>query len=267
MKTRLLIVGYGNMARAILKGFAKNASKLTSYYDVEVTGRNAMQFHYSFLQALPFEVRYSSTDDIIDIDQDTIVLLTIKPHALGSYRYEGKASAVLSVLAGVSVEDLAKHIDSQAYVRCMPNIAARYGLSATTMYTPHYPLLQRRDIRELLRFLGNIVEVSSESLIDASLATNGSSLAFLSMVAQALVSAGVREGLSVNQASELVEQSFKGFAQLLEEQNPQEIIDSICTPGGATIAGLSVLEEKAFKGILMQACHIAVRKGRTKFRK
>ncbi|CAM2872041.1 pyrroline-5-carboxylate reductase dimerization domain-containing protein [Helicobacter felis] len=459
MKTRLLIVGYGNMARAILKGFAKNASKLQDHH-IQITGRDPEKIR-PFLETLPLEVEivpahkhvekyceevesanaqryeiqeyavggpygwgklvpeatcesgYRSVNDV-NVEK-AVVLLTMKPHALESFSYQGTALLVLSVLAGVSVDALKERIKSHAYVRCMPNVAAEYGLSATsyyvdTAYHPKYLKVQdhdsynkpneqeedfewlsewlsrkfphdflegvgyllgidpsmvdvdafvsntidkvmgevknnfpeasktcaefeeyvlnhmhslnnvafeselqsylkkqhqhvvrwikkayksilanydqnydlrrqliyrhREDLKKqissyaqtILECFGSCVEVQSEALIDASLATNGSSLAFLSMAAQALVSAGVREGLSVDQASELVEQSFKGFAQLLQESDPQEIIDSICTPGGATIAGLSVLEEKAFKGILMQACHIAVRKGRTKFK-
>ncbi|WP_104733560.1 pyrroline-5-carboxylate reductase [Helicobacter felis] len=391
MKTRLLIVGYGNMARAILKGFAKNAPRLQNYH-IQITGRNPEKIR-PFLDTLPLEVeivplrmrgehykeKVNPTDTpsyynaniggyagwiepalsvstgyrlVADVDvEQAVVLLAMKPHALESFSYQGTALLVLSVLAGVDIQALKECVKSHVYVRCMPNVAASYGLSATTYYVdsaynPRYVyardcyghqilngnpiedqewkrewfsseflyleeecepdvndqskpfnrlmsvkkayMLQQKPIdcsdddiaehqehlkrqinpyvREILKCFGSCVEVQSEALIDASLATNGSSLAFLSMAAQALVSAGVREGLSVNQASELVEQSFKGFAQLLQESDPQEIIDSICTPGGATIAGLSVLEEKAFKGILMQACHIAVRKGRTKFK-
>ncbi|WP_104625620.1 pyrroline-5-carboxylate reductase dimerization domain-containing protein [Helicobacter felis] len=449
MKTRLLIVGYGNMARAILKGFAKNASKLQDHH-IQITGRDPEKIR-PFLETLPLEVeivplrmrgehykeKVNPTDTpsyynaniggyagwiepalsvsagyrlVADVNiEKAIVLLAIKPHALKNFTYQGTALLVLSVLAGVDIQALKECVKSHAYVRCMPNVAASYGLSATTYYVdsaynpryvgdrdlvedeewrykwlfsqfPHDFLLEdvkpdsvhgyinrivnlfaknavrpetylefeqqvlnhlQNDgkpnwdgqgisytygygfdgvscdvkleellayvqnqperfnklvkkvylsnfirnqctliakhqehlksqinpyVREILKCFGSCVEVQSEALIDASLATNGSSLAFLSMVAQGLMSAGVQEGLSVDQASELVEQSFKGFAKLLEEQSPQEIIDSICTPGGATIAGLSVLEEKAFKGILMQACHIAVRKGRTKFK-
>ncbi|MFC3848479.1 pyrroline-5-carboxylate reductase dimerization domain-containing protein [Helicobacter baculiformis] len=448
VKTRLLIVGYGNMARAILKGFAKNVSKLKNY-QIQITGRDPEKIR-SFLKKLPFEVeilspqmyakQYTEVEPVsantpsydvniegyrgsivpasvsksgyrlvVNMDvEKAVVLLTIKPHALKSFNYQGSALLVLSALAGVSVHTLKECIESHAYVRCMPNIAASYGLSATSYYvettynpryatvlscqyeeewrykwlssefphdflllgikpdpdlarmhecvreivreiartrqgypTTHHELKQQvldysqryleqgqkpgfysssygrfscnleefqayvkdhherfaklikevyisnfaRDremlvakhqahlksqvsayVREILKCFGGCVEVQSESLIDASLATNGSSLAFLSMVAQGLISAGVREGLSVKQASSLVKQSFKGFAKLLvEEQSPQAIIDSICTPGGATIAGLSVLEDKAFKGALMQACHAAVKKGRTKF--
>ncbi|WP_233710895.1 pyrroline-5-carboxylate reductase [Helicobacter salomonis] len=269
MKTRLLIVGYGRMAQAMLRGFAQNAHKLESY-QIQITGRNPNKVH-DFLKSLPLEMETLPPSHTLDIDNAN-VLLAVKPYALGNFSYKGRACMVLSVLAGVGVDTLKEHLESSVYVRCMPNIAAQHHLSATSMYVdfscllkmPHESEHIKQQAHTLLECLGSVVEVAQENLIDASLATSGSSLAFLSMVAQALVSAGVREGLSVDQASSLVKQSFKGFAKLLEEQSPQEIIDSICTPGGATITGLSVLEEKAFKGILMQACHAAVRKGRTK---
>ncbi|WP_162982664.1 pyrroline-5-carboxylate reductase [Helicobacter vulpis] len=259
MKTRLLVVGYGRMAEAMLRGFAIHAPKLESYA-LQITGRNPEKIR-SFLERLPLAVEILPPTPILDIDHAT-VLLAIKPYALESFEYKGVASLVLSVLAGVSVGKLAKCLKSDAYARCMPNIASSYALSSTTLYAPCAVPIKAR-ARALLECLGAVVEVSSEQLIDASLATNGSALAFLGMMAQGLVNAGVREGLSHDQAVMLVAQSFKGFTQLLQEKAPQEIIDSICTPGGATIAGLSVLEEKAFKGIIMRACHAVVKKGRT----
>nr|WP_235852958.1 pyrroline-5-carboxylate reductase dimerization domain-containing protein [Helicobacter labacensis] len=227
MKTRLLVVGYGRMAQAMLRGFATHAPKLESFC-IQITGRDPKKIR-PFVQDLPLEVAILPPTPTLDIE-DAIVLLAMKPYGLESFKYSGMASLVLSVLAGVSVGKLAGHIKSQAYARCMPNIAASYALSSTSLYAPCATPARDR-ARALLECLGGVVEVSSEALIDASLATNGSALAFLSMVAQGLVGAGVREGLGYDQAFELVTQSFNGFARLLRENTPQEIINAICTPG------------------------------------
>ncbi|GMT38325.1 Pyrroline-5-carboxylate reductase ProC [Helicobacter bizzozeronii] len=254
----LIVVGYGRMAQALLKGLAQNTSRLENY-QLQITGRNPEKI-LPFLQSLPIEVEILPPHGKKIEVQDSIVLLAIKPYGLKSLRYEGGAHMVISLLAGVGVPSLQAHLQSAHYVRCMPNIAAAHALSATTMYAPS---TQKDEARIILECLGQVVEVESEALLDASLATNGSVLAFLGMGAQGLISAGVCAGLSQEQSSKLVAQSFTGFAKLLETHSPQEIIEAITTPGGATIAGISVLEQKAFKGILMQACQATIEKGRT----
>lgn len=66
--------------------------------------------------------------------QDKILLLCVKPYALANFSYIGQAKSVYSVLAGVSIEQIATHICATSYVRLMPNIAALHRLSATTAF-------------------------------------------------------------------------------------------------------------------------------------
>ncbi len=106
------------------------------------------------------------------------------------------------------------------------------------------------------------MRVGNEKLVDASIATNGSALAFLSLVASSLKDAGIREGLNARDSLELVKMSFKGFAKLLEKERPEMIIEQICTPKGATIEGLSVLEKKGVRGAFIEACQKSVKKMR-----
>ena len=107
-----------------------------------------------------------------------------------------------------------------------------------------------------------MVVVDKEELIDAAIATSGSSPAFIALIAQALIDAGVREGLNCAQSRELVCGMFEGFASLLAESRPQEIIDAIASPAGTTIEGLSVLENRAVRGAIIEAAHQAVLKAR-----
>lgn len=271
----IIIVGYGAMARGIADGLRRIGK-----YHLEMCGRyvsKAQDLIYDLglenAKAIALESSSSNQCDSshntlestqsnalslsIDI-QDKIVFLCVKPYGLSSFRYVGRAKAVYSVLAGVSVATLQSHISAQAYIRLMPNVGANQLVSATAAFCVNADMEQAQEICESF---GSVVFVEDEKLVDASIATSGSSPAFLALIAQALVDSGVRAGLSRKDSLELVGQTFLGVGYLmLEHRTPQEIIDMVTTPGGTTIEGLAVLESSGVRGAIMRACQASVYK-------
>ncbi|PAF49384.1 pyrroline-5-carboxylate reductase [Helicobacter sp. 12S02232-10] len=255
----LLFVGYGNMAKAIALGIAN--SNLKDIYRFEITGRNPQKAQ-KFLEENHLTGEAKIYDPSLGIDVDgKIVILCIKPYALESFKYKGNANSVYSVMAGVNIDTLKQHIISANYVKAMPNVGARYQKSSTAVYMEGNIA---EEAKKIISSFGCAVFVDSESLVDASIATGGSSPAFLALVAQALIDAGVREGLKREDALSLVRTTFEGFSHLLCEQSPDQIISSITSPGGTTIEGLFVLEDRAVRGAFIQACHEAVLKCKKK---
>lgn len=254
----ILIIGYGNMAGAIARG-------LSGTFRLEICGRDVRkakafieQHQLQNAKAIPLESSMPNKPLLIDVE-GKIVLLCIKPYGLSSFCYKGRAKSLYSVLAGVSIATLASFIDSKALIRLMPNIGAQCALSATAVFGVDMDMLEARTICEAF---GSVVFVGSEALIDSSIATSGSASAFLALIAQALIDAGVREGLLRKDSATLVQKTFEGVGALLQNTSPQEIIDTITTPGGTTAEGLSVLESQAVRGALIQACHKSVKKAK-----
>ncbi|BCZ17071.1 Pyrroline-5-carboxylate reductase ProC [Helicobacter sp. NHP19-003] len=256
MTNKILFIGYGQITRAILKGMQGALAGRS----VSIAGKDPSKIAPFLKQERLDFITLQTCDKSIEIT-DSVVFLTLKPHALGAFSYTGQASAILSALAGVSIQFLQAHLQAPHFVRFMPNVAAFLGLSATTYFSPT-PI--PKELTDLLASFGTAVQVDKEELVDASMVTNGSTLAFLSLFTQALIDSGVRAGLPYAQSKELVSQSFKGFSALLATKSPQEISQSICTPAGATIEGLSVLEEKGVRGAIMQACHAIARRYKPK---
>lgn len=260
-KKILLFVGYGSMAQAIACGIS--SGDLRKKYHLKITGRDLTKAQ-TFIDENHLG-NIASTyalnlDGSIDVD-NKIVILCIKPYALQNFKYKGKASSVYSVLAGVDIEILKNHIHSASYAKVMPNVGAKYQKSSTTIYIEGNI---KEEASEIISSFGNAVFVDNEKLVDSSIATGGSSPAFLALIAQSLIDAGVREGLKRSDSIALVRATFDGFAQLFQEQTPDEIIASITSPGGTTIEGLAVLESKAVRGAIIEACHQAVAKSQKK---
>lgn len=284
---RLICVGYGNMARALLAGIIE--SKLFDKYEICIAGRDLHKAqnlcddlartkstddsHTASTDKSPTNDNPPSTpaDDnptrphlkALCIDshtplniQDCEVLLCVKPHALRAFSYFGEAHIAYSVLAGVRIETIAQVLNARNFARIMPNVGALYGKSASCVYV-HSTRSSGTDIesavRRLVESFGNCVMVDSESLIDASIATSGSAPAFLAVVAQSLIDSGIYHGLSYAQSRDLVAQTFSGFAALLEHKSPDEIKIAITSPAGTTARGLAVLEKNGVRGAFIEA--------------
>jgi pyrroline-5-carboxylate reductase len=115
----------------------------------------------------------------------------------------------------------------------------------------------------LFRAVGTVVEVE-EKWMDAVTGLSGSGPAYVLLVLESLIDAGVLVGLPRPIARELVLQTAAGAVRLLQEsgRHPGELKDMITSPGGTTIAALKVLEQGGLRGALMAAVEAATLRSR-----
>ena len=102
---------------------------------------------------------------------------------------------------------------------------------------------------------GGLLDRLPEHLIDAGSAVAGCGPAFADLFMEALADGGVANGLPRAKAQVYAAQMLKGAAALLLEsgQHPGQLKDAVCSPGGTTIAGVRALEQRAFRGAVMEA--------------
>lgn len=292
----LVVVGYGNMAKAILGGLLRQSKDKLGIKNIVIAGRspqtveswltNTMQTYRSeFLHDITYKTSY-------DIECDNrVILLACKPYNLDSFIFHGRAQIVYSVLAGINVHTLCNHIQSYHYALIMPNIGAHYGLSSSAVLWRQNGaksttirevgkvldiMIDNNNIqasqdknahiqKQIISFVssfGNCEFVSNEKELLASIATNGSSPALLGLVAQGLINAGVQQGLKLDVSKRLVQKTFEGVAKLLEDKSPQEIKDLVTSPGGTTAEALLHCDENGVQGIISHALIKAVEKAK-----
>lgn len=261
-----IFIGYGNLAHSMMQGLSKHPTFSNGRF--LIFGRN-------FQKAQDFASKFPNTQAIQSLDevllQNSIIVLCIKPKGIEDLFVPQSCFLLYSVMAGVKIQTLKEYFpQAQNITRAMPNIGASVQKSATSFFF-HSTLENTTQTKEALSIaikltqsFGNATLLDHEDLIDSSIATNGSSPAFLSLVAEALIEAGVREGIPYAQSQELVHSTFEGFTKLLSSYSPQEIKTLVTSPGGTTAEGLAHLENKGFKGILQEAGHKAVLKARGK---
>ncbi|MGH9020423.1 MAG: pyrroline-5-carboxylate reductase [Acidimicrobiales bacterium] len=202
-----------------------------------------------------------------DVDANTGAVLCVKPdHAESVARVLGAlgVTRLLSVVAGLSSARLEAAAGPIAVVRAMPNtpVLVRRGVSAIAGGA-HATSADLEWAESVLGAVGSVVRVSERHL-DAVTGLSGAMPAYVFMVVEALIEAGVHQGLSRSVARDLVVGTLAGSAQLLETTgaSPEELRAQVTSPGGVTAAGLRVLEGRALRAALLDAVAAASERAR-----
>lgn len=193
------------------------------------------------------------------------VLLIVKPQDMSAVLAEVAPSLragqlLISLAAGITTARIAEQVPAGvAVVRVMPNTPALVseGMSAIS---PGAGCTEEHLARteELLAATGRVVRVPEEQQ-DAVTAVSGSGPAYVFLVAEALIDAGVALGLPREVASELTLQTLTGSAKLLREtgETPQDLRAKVTSPNGTTAAALATFESLDLRGTFAAATRAA----------
>ena len=196
------------------------------------------------------------------------VVLAVKPGTTGAAaRAAGDAGCarVLSIAAGVTIAALESALPAGTpVVRAMPNTPALIGAGAAAIAGGSSAgEVDLAWAEEVLGAVGVVVRVD-EPLLDAVTGLSGSGPAYVFLVAEALIDAGVLVGLSRELASTLAVQTLLGSARLLAESTdgPEALRAAVTSPGGTTAAALAVLEDRAVRAAFLGAVRAATERSR-----
>jgi pyrroline-5-carboxylate reductase len=193
-------------------------------------------------------------------------ILAVKPAdaeaACTSVRAAGTVR-VLSIMAGVTLRALESWLGpSTAVVRAMPNTPALVGSGAAAIAGGR--AAGPDDLawaQSVLEAVGTVVTVP-EAALDAVTGLSGSGPAYVFLLAEALIDAGVLVGLTRPVAKQLAVQTLLGSARLLSEtgDEPADLRAAVTSPGGTTAAGLRALEAAGVRHAVLEAVSAATRR-------
>jgi pyrroline-5-carboxylate reductase len=170
---------------------------------------------------------------------------------------------VLSIAAGVTIAALeAALAPGTAVVRAMPNTPALVGVGAAAIAAGSAATEDDLAWAEsLLGAVGIVVRVK-EAQLDAVTGLSGSGPAYVFLVAEALIDAGVLAGLPRDVSSTLAIQTLLGAATLLAQgtDTPEALRAAVTSPGGTTAEGLRTLEQHGVRAALLEAVAAAARR-------
>ncbi len=196
------------------------------------------------------------------------VVLAVKPADIESVcrNLAGTgAKRVLSIAAGVTLGNLQSWCPgSCAVVRAMPNMPALVSSAATAIAGGSRSTRDDVDwAAGIMSSVGLVVEVP-ETLLDAVTGLSGSGPAYVALVAEAMIEAGVLLGLPRSVAGDLVVQTLLGTARMLAEpgQTPAALRAAVTSPAGTTASGLRELEAGGVRSSFIEAVTAATHRSR-----
>ena len=199
--------------------------------------------------------------------ESRIVVLAVKPKQVPEVISEmGDVSGkiLVSVVAGLTVEQLKSYVPDVKIVRVMPNHCCMV-LEGAMGYCDDGTLTdsEREEVAGILGSVGLAVSVS-ESEMDIVTGIAGSSPAFIYLVIDAMADAGVLNGLKRDAAIRLAAQSVLGAAKMVLEtgKHPDVLRDEVCSPGGTTIEGVRELEDRGLRAAMIAAVDVTAEKSR-----
>ena len=157
--------------------------------------------------------------------------------------------------AGLSIEQIRAMAGGRyPVIRMMPNTPVAVGAGMIQYCHAGVAPQALEAWRAAMAPAGRLDEVA-ESLIDAASSVSGCGPAWAYQFIEALADGGVAAGLPRAKAQEYAAQMLLGSARMVLESgaHPGALKDAVCSPGGSTIQGVRVLEERAFRGAVTDA--------------
>lgn len=167
-----------------------------------------------------------------------------------------KRFVLVSMAAGTSIDDIKKMTRMDApVIRISPNTPVAIG-EGIVLYTCSFEVTkeEKQAFNEALSECGLVSEIP-ENLHAIGMTLSGCGPAFADMFVEALSDGAVSCGLPRQMATAIAAQMIAGSGKLLLEsgKHPGELKDAVCSPGGTTIQGVKTLEEKGFRGAVIDA--------------
>ncbi len=199
-------------------------------------------------------------------EANDLVIIAVKPWDVAqvlteiSPAIEGKA--VTSVAAGVSIARICEKLPpGTAVLRVMPNVCASVGLGSAVVTANESGRTMLPTVMDIFRHVGDVMELP-ERLFDAATALHGSGPAYVALFADALIQAGVREGIPRDVARRLVVETIGGTAVLLKDRSAHQVRDEVMTPGGTTAAAFVAMEKAGFVAAVYDGVNAATERAR-----
>ena len=265
MSAKLLVVGGGKMGTALITGLLTRGGWATSdmaVVELDPERRAELASTHQGLVVL-------SAPSADTLAEDGGAVLAVKPDTAEAVcRALGLAGVarILSIVAGLSSQRLEACLPpGSVVIRAMPNTPALVGAGITVISGgSHATAADLAWAQEVLEAVGTVIRLPERQL-DAVTGLSGSGPAYVFLMAESLIEAGVLAGLPRELSRTLVIETILGSAKLMAEtgESPETLRAAVTSPGGTTAAGLRALESRAVRSAYLEAVAAATERSRS----
>lgn len=253
----ICFVGGGNMATALIGGLLKRGFSAAHMRVVEINEECARRLHQDF------GVRTAAELDP-GVHHSEVIVLAVKPQHIRAVAEQLKpllgTRLIISIAAGIRLDDLARWTGTQNIVRAMPNTPALIRSGITGLYAlPQVSETRRHDAQTILASVGKTLWLNKEEMMDAVTAISGSGPAYVFYFIEAMQQAARELGFDERDARLLVLDTFIGATKLAEssKEDVSELRARVTSKNGTTERALLSMEGNAVKQHIIAALHAA----------
>ncbi len=198
------------------------------------------------------DVRLTSDNRQLAVEAD-VIILSVRPEDFDAIGIDASGKLVISFMAGVRADTIARNTRTQRVVRAMPNAAAEIGRSYTPWFSPAQATADDRTFAQsLLETCGEADEMPEETDIDYMSGLTGSGPAFPALMAEAMIGHAVTRGIPAPIARRAVKAVIAGASQLLarEDADATALVDTFMSYKGTTAAALAAMQENGIEAAI-----------------
>jgi len=252
---KIVFIGSGNMAEAIISGFVK--------FDL-INRANIVCNDISQERLKVISQKYAVTvqqDKVQALKDADIVFIAIKPQqckfVLQEYAKDLlKAKLIVSIAAGITTEFIEKNISKKSVVvRVMPNTPALVAKGAIAVCGGKNASKENiSDVADMFSVIGRVVCVD-ESLMNAITAVSGSGPAYIFYFSEIMRDVAEKFGIPSDIAKQLVYQTIYGSGKMLIESGLDDVVlrKNVTSPGGTTEKAMDEFINSNFREIVSSA--------------
>ena len=252
------IIGFGNIAKAIITPLLdKKLIRPESVYCTVNSEKSLENLKKNYKYNI--NIYQSNSIDSKIIWDCKVKLLSVKPQHLKdiieSDNIKIKDNLIVSILAGVSLNKLAKRFPNHKCVKVVTNLPITIGKGLTGIaWGKEVTKDQKRITKKMFENTSKIYEFD-EDYLDIFLALTSSGPAIIALIVEALSDGGLSGGLPKILSEELVMEMILGTISLIKANKltTSELKNLVTSPGGTTISALRVLEKKSIRSALIES--------------
>lgn len=259
---RLGVIGGGFMAHAILKGVVY--SDFLKAKKIIVSDPSAAS-----LEKLTYLGVCSTANNRDVVENSEFILLAVKPQNFADVAASVRGlpvEKVITIMAGVKKQKIKDALfgNNIKVARAMPNLPCSIGSGMTAVDMSDFSnnIDDSAFVNSVFNCLGNVLSVPEEKL-NAVTGISGSGPAYVYMFIDGLIRAGIKQGLTEDEAKTLAVSTVFGGADMVahsEDKTIEQLISAVCSKGGTTIQAVDSFRNDDMYGMIDRAVSACVKR-------
>ena len=251
MKYKIGFIGTGVMAGAIIDRFLASFDNFDiDYKDIVVYDLDSSKMQKYATKGISIGL---SANDILENSE--IAMLGVKPQFYADILKNApiiNAKTIISIMAGVKIDTLRKYLGGNVGIaRVMPNTPCTIGKGVMAVCYDNCSNNATELIGNILNTCGKVINIV-ESKFDAVTSISGSGPAYVYLFADAMVQAGIKGGLTLEESKALALATIEGSALYASsaEYDLPTLVERVCSKGGTTIEAINIYKESNLEAIV-----------------